>query len=52
LIKEIFVEKCKCEICKSPVNSNDLFCKYCGNDLTRDVEYVELPTRKNREVWE
>ena len=42
MIKEVFLNKCKCEICKTIVNSTDFYCRVCGNELQKDIQYVEV----------
>ena len=51
MIKEVFVNKCKCESCDSIVEKFDTFCSVCGNDLTKEIKYVELKNTNKREIW-
>ena len=40
--------KSECEKCNTNVSDNDLFCRKCGNDLSKEIVYVlATKTRKD-----
>lgn len=39
--------KSECEKCNTSVSDNDLFCRKCGNDLSKEIIYV-LATKERK----